>query len=104
AEQLQRVDPRFHLSGFVSEERGSRPGDRQEFPGADWPRQFELLLWPRYFLRPHRQNGQRKRCKQEDVEALAQFGRKERAKDLHGRSGATFDCWQLKIHGAITLR
>ena len=45
AQEFQRVDPRFHLSGFVAEERGTRAGEGQKFPGADGAGEFEGRVW-----------------------------------------------------------
>ena len=44
AQQLQWIDPRFHLSRFVAKERRSRASHRQKFPRANRSRQFEVEL------------------------------------------------------------
>src|SRR5256884_122330 len=53
AEDLQRIDPRLHPAGFVSEQGRPCPGDGQKFPGAHGARElhrrrhfFLLLLAP----------------------------------------------------------
>ena len=59
AEQFQRIDPRFHLTGFVAEKSCARARKRQEFPRTNRPRQFERVLRRRRDLR-HRRGGKKR--------------------------------------------
>ena len=41
AKNLERVNPGFHLPGFVSKQSGAAAGDRKEFPGTIGPRELD---------------------------------------------------------------
>ena len=43
AEKLERVNPGFHASCFIAQERRSLPGGRQKFPRTYRPRQLERV-------------------------------------------------------------